>query len=68
MAQLLKSPPAMWETWVSSPGWEDPWRREGQPAPLFFLESPGGQRSLAGYGPWGRRESDPTKRHTRKLK
>ena len=24
MAQLVKNPPAMWETWVRSPGWEDP--------------------------------------------
>ena len=27
MAQLVKNPPAMWETWVppgSIPGWEDP--------------------------------------------
>ena len=24
MAQLVKSVPAMWETWVESLGWEDP--------------------------------------------
>ena len=24
VAQLVKNPPAMWETWVRSPGWEDP--------------------------------------------
>ena len=24
VAQLVKNPPAMWETWVSSLGWEDP--------------------------------------------
>ena len=24
MAQLVKNPPAMWETWVGSLGWEDP--------------------------------------------
>ena len=23
-AQLVKNPPAMWETWVQSLGWEDP--------------------------------------------
>ena len=23
MAQLVKKPPAMWETWVRSQGWED---------------------------------------------
>ena len=24
MVQLVKNPPAMWETWVRSLGWEDP--------------------------------------------
>ena len=24
MAQLAKNPPAMWETWVQTLGWEDP--------------------------------------------
>ena len=24
VAQLVKNPPAMWETWVGSLGWEDP--------------------------------------------
>ena len=24
VAQLLQNPPAMWETWVQSLGWEDP--------------------------------------------
>ena len=28
MAQLVKNPPAMWETWVRSVGWEDPLEKE----------------------------------------
>ena len=24
VAQLVKNPPALWETWIRSPGWEDP--------------------------------------------
>ena len=28
MAQLVKSPPAMRETWVRSLGWEDPLEKE----------------------------------------
>ena len=28
MAQLVKNPPAMWETWVRSLGWEDPLEKE----------------------------------------
>ena len=31
MAQSVKNLPAMWETWVQSLGWEDPWRREWLP-------------------------------------
>ena len=32
-----------------------PWRRKGRPTPLFLPGESHGQRSLAGYGPWGRR-------------
>ena len=28
MAQLVKNPPAMWEIWVQSLGWEDPLENE----------------------------------------
>ena len=28
VAQLIKNPPAMWETWVRSLGWEDPLEKE----------------------------------------
>ena len=35
VAQLVKNLPAMWETWVRSLGWEDPWRREKLPTPVF---------------------------------
>ena len=28
VAQLVKSPPAMWETWVRSLGWEDALEKE----------------------------------------
>ena len=27
VAQVVKNPPAMWETWFQSMGWEIPWRR-----------------------------------------
>ena len=33
-AQLVKSPPAVWEIWVPSLGWEDPLRRERLPTPV----------------------------------
>ena len=38
------------------PGWEDPLEEGVQPTPVFFLENPHGQRSLAGYNPWGPQE------------
>ena len=37
-----------------------PWRRARQPTPVFLPGEPHGQRSLAGYSPWGREESDTT--------
>ena len=33
-----------------------PWMRAWQPTPVFLLEESRGQRSLAGYGPWGGKE------------
>ena len=56
MAQLVKNPPAMWETWVRSLGWEDTlekgtathssilaWR-------IPWTEEPGGLQSLGSQG------------------
>ena len=37
-----------------------PWRREWQPTPVFLPGESLGQRSLAGYSPWGHKESDMT--------
>ena len=39
---------------------EDPLRRAWQPTPVFPLGESHGQRSLAGYRPYGRTESDTT--------
>ena len=41
-----------------------PWRRKWQPTPVFLPEESHGQRSLAGYSPWGHKESDTTGRLT----
>ena len=37
-----------------------PWWRKWQLTPVFLPQETHGQRSLAGYGPWGRKESDMT--------
>ena len=63
MAQLVKNPPGMRETWVQCLGWEDsPGGGHGNPLQYSCLENPSGQRSLVGYSPWGFKESDMTER------
>ena len=37
-----------------------PWRRKWKPTPVFLPGEFHGQRSLMGYSPWGRKESDMT--------
>ena len=45
------------------PGWgRSPGEGNGNPLQYSGLENPHGQRSLVGYSPWGRRESDPAVR------
>ena len=83
VAQMVKNLRAMQETRVLIQGWEVPegkgnplqysclensmdrislWDRK-EPC----LENPHGQRTLAGYTPWGHKESDATKRLTHSL-
>ena len=60
MAQTVKNLPAMRETWVQSWVEKIPWRREWLLTLVFWPEEFHGQRSLAGYSPWGYKESDMT--------
>ena len=50
VAQLVKNPPAMQETWILSLDWKIPWRRERLPTPVFW---PGEFHGL--YSPWNHR-------------
>ena len=62
MAQTVKRLPTMREAWVQSLGWEDPLEKEmatHSSTPAWKIH---GQRSLVGYSPWGRKESDTTER------
>ena len=55
---VVKNLPAIQETqetWVRSLGMEDNPEKGTQPTPVFLPEKSNGQRSLAGYSPWGRR-------------
>ena len=58
VAQLVKNPPAMRETWFNPLAWKIPWRRERLPTLIFW---PG---ELHGLSPWGCRASDTTERHS----
>ena len=52
VAQLVNNPPAMWETWVQSLGWEDPLEKGTATHSSYW---PGEFHGL--YGPWGCKES-----------
>ena len=55
VAQLVKNPPAVQETWVRSLGWQIPWRRERLSSPVSWrgeFHEP--------YSPWCHKESDTT--------
>ena len=57
VAQLVKNPPAMQETWVQSLGWKITWRRETLPTPVFWPKGLHGLSSL-----WSHKDSDVTER------
>ena len=64
MVLVVKNPPANageikncgCDPWVR----KIPWRRARQPTPVFLCGESHGQRSLAGYNLWDRKESDMT--------
>ena len=60
VAQMVKCLPTMRETWVRSLGWEDPLEKEMATHPSILAWKSHGQRTLVGYSPWGRKESDTT--------
>ena len=53
VAQLVKNPPAMQETWVRSLAWKDPLeKRKATRSSILAWRIP--------YSPWGRKKSDMT--------
>ena len=53
MAQLVKNPHAMWETWVLTLGWEDPLEKGKATTSVFW------PREFHGlYSPWVHKKSD----------
>ena len=61
VAQTIKNLPAMEETQFNSWVRKILWRRKWQSTPVLLPRKSHGQRSLVGYSPWGRKESDTTK-------
>ena len=54
VAQVAKNPPAMWETWIQSRGWDNPLEK-GKVTPVFW------PREFHGlYRSWGCKELDTT--------
>ena len=57
---MVKRLPALRETQVWSWVGKIPWRRKWQSTPALLPGKSHGWRSLIGYSPWGRKESDTT--------
>ena len=55
VAQLVKNPPVMQETWVQSLGWKDPLEKRTATTPVFW---PGEFHGL--FSPWSCKELDMT--------
>ena len=68
VAQMVKNPPAKWETQVWSLGQEDPWRKNGNPLQYSCLENSMDRGDWGGYSPRDRKETDVTERITLWLK
>ena len=62
VAQMVKDPPAIWETWVWSLGWEDLLEKGTVTHSSTLACGVPWIESLTGYSLWGHRESDMTRR------
>ena len=58
---MVKNPPAIWETWVRSLGWEDPLEEGIATHSSILAWRIHGQKSLVGYRAKGSIELDMTK-------
>ena len=53
VARMVKCGSPRFDPWVG----KIPWRRKWQPAPVFLPGESHGWRSVAGYSPWGHKET-----------
>ena len=54
---VVKNLPAKQQMQIRSFCWEDPWRNEWQPTPVFLPGKSHGRRNLVHYSPWDCEES-----------
>ena len=64
---MIKNLHAIQEIQVQFLDWKIPWRRKWQPLPILLPGKSHGQRSLAGYSPWGHKKSDMTEQMAHKM-
>ena len=64
---MVMNPPATPETQARSLGREDPLNKGTATTPVFLPRESHGQRSLAGYSPWGGNQSDTANQLTLSL-
>ena len=58
---MAQAPPAVQEAWIQSLAREDPQEEDmATHASVLMGKTPWTEKSLAGYGPWGHKESDTT--------
>ena len=60
MAQMVKSLPAGWKTWVQSLGWEDPLEKEMVTHSSILAWKIPWMAEPGSYSPWGCKELDMT--------
>ena len=59
MAQTIKNPPSMWETWDRSLGWGDPLEEDmATHSSILAWRISTDRRNLVGYSPCGHKETD----------
>ena len=67
LTRTVNSLPALWETCIRSLGQEDPLEKGMVTHSSIVAWGIHGEKSLGGYRPWGRKESDTAKQLTHTL-
>ena len=60
VTQMVKNPPAMWETWVQSLSWEDPLEKGMATNSSILAWRIQWTKEPGGYSPWGHKKWNTT--------